>query len=90
MNNEKKYETLADLYNGSFAFRLAFRSLVNEHDYYLSNSQYEFTCRANDTRVFQCLGVLDVYYFDLKLMDCFTYQHFYAVIRRYMSYNVNN
>lgn len=78
MNNEKKYETLADIYHNSFAFRSAFKHFLRD-----------VKCHNDDNNVFvlmsisRCKGIVLCLY-DLGIVDCDLELYAYDVLSRFL------
>ena len=82
---DKKFETLADLYKGFQAFRVAMQSLHKAHSDFLNHLHSDCYARWNDESVEYCRGVIFTA-LCLGFIDACTFNYFNGVLRRYKSY----
>lgn len=84
MNNEKKYETLAEFYKDFTGFRVSFKRLSIVHKTYkeIGNA---YSAAMNDERVQFAKGIVYACYC-VDLIDSEAYCYFNNVLDRYLSY----
>ena len=84
---DKKFETLAELYNGFWAFMIGMQSLHKAHSDFIRYPDNFLLTKLNDEAIEFCLGILYTA-FCLEYIDGYNYRHFVCVLSRYKSFYV--